>query len=117
MLHQYKGFKIPSKEHWLIVTLFANVTTVYSRQNDDIGNLFRILNKWCIASGAKFNITKSIVLLLGTPTYRQEVIINHRNMPSTTQIDTNIHIAKEKEPIQILGGWVGNGIDNEAMVE
>jgi hypothetical protein len=27
----------------------------------------------------------------------------------------NIHIARDKEPTRILGGWVGNGIDEETL--
>jgi len=29
------------------------------------------------------------------------------------QIPENMHIVKEGEPVQILGAWVGNGIDQE----
>ena len=41
--------------------------------------------------------------------------MNRKSTPSGAEIDTNILIAKEKEPIQILGGWLGNGIDNKAI--
>lgn len=85
--------KIPGVDECLIVTLFANDTTVYLRQNDNIGKLFKILNRWCIASGAKFNIKKTVVLPISTLTYRQGVITNQKSMHSTTYIETNIHIA------------------------
>ena len=109
------GFQIPREEEHLIVTLFADDTTIYLRHNDDIGNLFQILDKWCIASEAKFNIAKTIVLLIGTPTYRKNLITNWRSAPNMSQIDNNIHIAEENEPIWIIGGWIGNGIDDKAV--
>lgn len=40
-----KGFKIPGDKDQLIVTLFADNTTVYLRQDDDIGNFFKTLDK------------------------------------------------------------------------
>ena len=79
MLHQtntLQGFQIPGKEEHLIVTLFTDDTTVYLRQNDNIGNLFEILHNWCIVSGTKFNIKKTVILLIGTPTFWHKVISN-----------------------------------------
>lgn len=97
------------------MTLFADDTTVYLTQNDDIGELLRILETWCIASGAKFNVSKTVIIPIGTPAYRLSVINTRTNNPNLTKIDDSIHIAKENEPTRILGGWVGNGIDNEAV--
>ena len=110
-----QGFQIPGKEKHLKVTLSTDDTVVYLKQNDEIKKLFEILNEWCIVSGANFNMKKMVILPIGTPTYRQNVIVNRKSTPSGAEIDTNILIAKEKEPIQILGGWLGNGIDNEAI--
>ena len=60
-----QGFQIPGEEECLIVTLFTDDMMVYLKQNDDIGNLFDILNKWCIMPGAKFNMKKTIIPSIG----------------------------------------------------
>lgn len=110
-----RGFKIPGETDRLIVTLFADDTTVYLHHTDDIGELFKILDKWCIASGAKFNVAKTVVLPIGTPTFRNRITTDRTTNPTSTPIGPDIHIAQEKEPIRILGGWIGNGIDDEAV--
>ena len=71
-----QGFQIPDEEEHLIVTLFTDDTMVYLRQNNNISNLFTILDDWCIVSGAKFNIKKTVILPIGTPTFWHEVISN-----------------------------------------
>ena len=46
MLHKsnaLQGFQIPGKEECLKVTLFADDTMVYLKQNDEIKKLFEIL--------------------------------------------------------------------------
>ena len=65
-----QGFQIPGKEEHLKVTLFTDDTTVYLKQNNEMEKLFEILDEWCIVSGAKFNTKKTVILPIGTPTYR-----------------------------------------------
>ncbi|EKM50885.1 uncharacterized protein PHACADRAFT_103955 [Phanerochaete carnosa HHB-10118-sp] len=76
MLRQSKlsGFHIPSAPDWLIVTLFADDTTVYLSEYDHFSDLSAILDTWCVASGARFNVSKTEIIPIGTTRYRSAVI-------------------------------------------
>ena len=85
-----EGFKIPRKKEHLIATLFADDTTTYLSRNDDFDDLTSILEDWCIPSGAKFNISKTEVIPIGTPNHRAAVLqtrylngINGSQIPET----------------------------------
>ncbi|KAI6141835.1 hypothetical protein BKA82DRAFT_3931667, partial [Pisolithus tinctorius] len=58
----------------LVVSMFADDTTVYLVATDDAGILNTILSTWCCTSGAKFNMDKTEVIPVGTPEYRQSLI-------------------------------------------
>ena len=36
-------------------------------------------------------------------------------MPNGTSLPAGVHLVKDKEPTWILGGWIGNGIDEAAV--
>jgi len=55
----------------IIISLFADDTTVYLSEQDKMGDLKEILDTWCIASGAKFNEQKTVVVPVGTKEYRE----------------------------------------------
>jgi hypothetical protein len=71
-----KGFKIKGKEEKLIATLFADDTMVYLDAEDDFGSLVEILEEWCTASGAKFNISKTEMIPIGQIEHRDRVRAN-----------------------------------------
>ncbi|KAJ3925034.1 MAG: hypothetical protein NXY57DRAFT_864195, partial [Lentinula lateritia] len=106
-----KGFEIPGKTERLIATFFADDTTVFLSENDDFGRLQELLDCWCAASGAKFNIGKMEIIPIGTPEYRnmvrQQCFLNNNN---DSQIPVHIKIAHEGEAIRSLGALIGNGI-------
>lgn len=56
---ELKGFKCVGREYRVIVSLFADDTTVYLSEKDKYSDLDNILKLWCRASGAKFNISKT----------------------------------------------------------
>ena len=58
-LSNLKCFEIPGVRDKLITTLFADDTTVFLSKFDKFTDLKAILNKWCIASGACFNVSKT----------------------------------------------------------
>ena len=47
-----EGFKIPGLKQKLIVSLYADDTTIYLSETDSYSSLQKILSKWCMASGA-----------------------------------------------------------------
>lgn len=106
------GIKIQGKDEPLIATLFADDTMVYLDSSDDFGTLVNILDEWCIASGAKFNIGKTEMIPIGSIDHRDRVRMNRViNGLDGTPIPGHIKIAAEHEPIRTLGAWVGNNVE------
>ena len=106
-----KGFEIPGVKDKLITTLFADDTTVFLSEYDKFVDLEVILNKWCTASGARFNVNKTEVLPVGHPLYRKEVVVTRRIHPSQETLANTIHIAQDQESVRMLGAWIGNNIE------
>lgn len=106
-----KGFSIPDKRERLIATLFADDTTVYLSKDDDFGDLIKILDEWCLASGAKFNVNKTEIIPTGCIEHCNMVhFYRFLNGNSGTKIPDHIKIAEEGESIRSLGAQIGNGI-------
>ncbi|KAE9394274.1 hypothetical protein BT96DRAFT_758221, partial [Gymnopus androsaceus JB14] len=108
---ELKGLEIPGKLERLIATFFADDTTVYLSENDDFNDLQKILDDWCLASGAKFNIGKTEIIPIGSPEYRdllrQTRFLNSVDGP---KIPEHIRIAQEGDAIRSLGALIGNNI-------
>ena len=64
-----KGFTIKGEIDRLITTLFADDTTVFLSEEDSFNDLQNILQKWCRASGAKFNVSKTVIIPAGPYEY------------------------------------------------
>ena len=109
------GYQIPGSNYDLKTTLFADETTVFLAKSDSYNELLSILALWCRTSGAHFNVDKTEITPIGTKTYRESVLNTQRTMPNGTPLPAGVHLVKDKEPTQILGGWIGNGIDEEAV--
>jgi hypothetical protein len=106
------GFKLKAVDDRVIASLFADDTLVYLSSEDDFQSLLDILEEWCIASGAKFNIEKTEIIPIGTLGHRARVRTARTvNSLAGTKIPDHVKIAKEGEPIRTLGAWVGNGVD------
>ena len=110
-----EGFKAHGQLERTIVSLFADDTTVYLSEKDNIGDLYAILQVWCIASGAKFNLEKTEVIPIGTKDYRAQVIQTAHTNQSSDPFNESIRIARDGQAIRILGAWLGNGIDELAV--
>lgn len=106
-----KGFQIPGTVTRIITTLFADDTTVYLAQDDKFEDLQTILETWCTASGAKFNVPKTEIMPIGCKEYRDSFLNTRKINTLHNPIPDNIHIAKNGEPIRILGAWVGNNVE------
>ncbi|KAF5373348.1 hypothetical protein D9615_007464 [Tricholomella constricta] len=106
-----EGFQIKDERERLIATLFTDDTTVFLSQNDNFCSLQTILNKWCYVSGAKFNIPKTTIILVGKEEYRKSVHDNRKLKPTAVEIPQGIHIASDGEPTKVLGAFVGNKVD------
>ncbi|KIJ53604.1 hypothetical protein M422DRAFT_154796 [Sphaerobolus stellatus SS14] len=105
-----KGFQIENDIEKLIVLLFADDTTVFLFEHDKYSDLETILLTWCKASGAKFNLEKTTILPIGTKAYCDTGDII-KFPESKNPIKEGIHIAKDGEPVHVLGSFVGNKVN------
>ena len=113
MLRESKleGLHIRGAIERTIATLFADDTTVYLSKNDSFLSLQNILQKWCHASKAKFNVQKTEVIPVGTENYRTSVVNSRKLNADQPEIPPHIHIAKDGEPVRALGAFVGNKVN------
>ncbi|KZV80057.1 hypothetical protein EXIGLDRAFT_560163, partial [Exidia glandulosa HHB12029] len=107
------GFTLPHSNRKLVVSLFVDDTCVYLSKEDDPATLQTILDTWCLASGAKFNIHKTEVIPIGTATFRASVIRDRRMDASTAPFPPGTKIALQGEATRLLGAHIGNGIDQQ----
>jgi exonuclease III len=105
-----KGLEIPEYAGKTIVSLFADDTTVYLSSQDSFETLQGILAKWCLGSRARFNVGKTEIIPVGGTQYRETVLEERRLNESQNRIEPNIHIAADKEPVRLLGAWIGNDV-------
>jgi hypothetical protein len=57
-----------------VIKLFADDMNLYLSKHNCLNVVQQILDTWCKASGAKFNIEKTEVILIRSAAYRQSVI-------------------------------------------
>jgi hypothetical protein len=107
-----EGVVIPGTNKTLVVSLFADDTTIYLKSTDSMETLWSILHLWCAASTAKFNAHKTVLLPFGKSSYRQKVITERRinNHSPIDDINTTIRIVPDGESCRMLGAWIGNNI-------
>ncbi|EPT04798.1 hypothetical protein FOMPIDRAFT_18202, partial [Fomitopsis schrenkii] len=112
-----QGFSIPGLTHKVLTSLFADDTSTFLSARDSWSDLWQILHKWCLASGAKFNNGKTEIIPIGRPDYRKWVMESKKMNPfiEGDQIPETVHIAKDGEAVRILGAWIGNGTDQIAI--
>ncbi len=87
--------------------------TVFLAQYNNLDVLTNILNEWRMVSDVKFNISKTEILPIGSPSH-QSTVYNYWNSAgldlSGQEIPADIRIAKDREAICTLGTWVGNNM-------
>jgi hypothetical protein len=106
-----KGYAIPGVAEKAVVQLFADDTTAYLSEYDNFEDLECILDKWCLASGARFNVAKTEIIPFGTPEYRTRLLETRKLNEADKPIPPGVHIAKEGEAVRILGSFIGNGVE------
>lgn len=110
-----QGYEIPTKNNRLIASLFADDTTAYLSAEDDFHNLNRTLYKWCKASGAQFNLSKTNILPIGTTDYRETVISTRKINPTHQPIPDHISIIPNKRHMRVLGCFIGNNVNHAGI--
>ena len=110
-----KGIKINKEVKRLIVNLFADDTLVYLDKSDNFEELNRIIDTFCKASTARFNMEKTEYLPIGNKQFRKEAIRTRRI--GKNKIEDNVKIIKEGEAMRTLGAWVGNEANTKMQWE
>ncbi|KAH6904835.1 hypothetical protein BKA70DRAFT_1108420, partial [Coprinopsis sp. MPI-PUGE-AT-0042] len=84
------------------------------QQHNGFCNLEKILNQWSTTSGAKFNVEKIEVLLVGTPEYYNKLRETRQTGGDKDrgEIPDSVHIAENSKPIRVLRVFVGINIDD-----
>jgi hypothetical protein len=105
-----KGVRVPGTNQDLVVSLFADDTSVYLSSKDSLSVLWEILHLWCAASTAKFNQKKTVVLPFGSARYRAKVLRERRinTEERIGEIPTTIRIIPDGQTCRMLGAWIGN---------
>ena len=62
---------IPGIENAIKITLFADDTNLFLNKEDRLDYIQHVLDKWCKASGARFNIEKTEIIPIGTKPHRE----------------------------------------------
>jgi len=113
-----RGLDIPCLVEKLVIKLFADDTNLYLSKYDRLDVVQRILDTWCKASGAKFNIEKTEVIPIGSENHRRNVIRTRKlNPQDQNPFPNRIRIAKDREAVHMLGAWIGNNAEDQAPWE
>ncbi|KIK44094.1 hypothetical protein CY34DRAFT_41449, partial [Suillus luteus UH-Slu-Lm8-n1] len=112
-----KGYQIPGVTERIIVNMYADDTTIYLTRDDCYSDLEEILQTWCNASGAKFNLGKTEILPIGTAEHRQRVIQTRKLNEKDNPWQDQIRIAQDGNPIRSLGAWIGNNVEHATSWE
>ncbi|KAH9886322.1 hypothetical protein C8Q73DRAFT_624057, partial [Cubamyces lactineus] len=107
-----RGIEIPNRVEALKATLFADDTTVYLAAEDDFAILQCVLDKWCSAAKAKFNISKTEIIPIGEPKYRKQMVETYHCTGRWGNYPQNVHMAGDGDAVRILGAYFGNGLDD-----
>ena len=103
--------KIKGTREHTIASLFADDTTVYLSEEDSLSGLKDILDDWCKASGAKFNVQTTEIIPVGSQQYKLQLLNTRKINEQHNEIPDSIHIAEEGTQTRILGAFVGDGIE------
>ncbi|KAI0312819.1 hypothetical protein OF83DRAFT_1165835 [Amylostereum chailletii] len=109
-----QGFDIPKYRERILTTLFADDTTVFLCASDSYPTLVAILDKWCLASWARFNKHKTEMIPIGSPAYRATLFQTRCLNPNDPAIPASVNIAINGEAIRILGAFIGNNANTAA---
>ncbi|OJT14670.1 Transposon TX1 uncharacterized 149 kDa protein [Trametes pubescens] len=110
-----RGFNIPNCPTTLKATLFADDTTVYLSSEDDFEALQKVLDMWCSAAKAKFNIKKTEIIPIGTKEHRKAMADTYRSTGTWKNYPAGVRVAADGEAVRILGAFFGNSVEQCAV--
>jgi hypothetical protein len=106
------GFKIPNVQVRVLVSMFADDTLVYLKENDNLVVLTETLDMFCKMSNARFNEHKYEALPLGSKEYRKNLIATRKlnDMPGNN-LKNSIRVIRDGQSMRTLGAWIGHDTD------
>ncbi len=104
------GFNLPRCNETLKSVLFADDTTVYLSSRDDFAVLQGVLDRWCSAAKARFNMSKTEIIPIGSQTHRDEMATTYCATGAWKNYPKGVHVAQDGEAVRILGAFFGNGV-------
>ena len=105
-----QGLKPKGMKEKFVASLFADDTLSFIRETDKLTDLYHVIDTFCTASTAKFNLEKTEFLPVGPEEWRRQVI-ETRTIGEDNQIPDDVKIIDEEEAMRTLGCWIGNNID------
>jgi exonuclease III len=117
MSDKVKGYSIPGMNSKIVLSLFADDTTVYLGKKDKYRDLKEILDLWCSVSGAKFNTDKTEIIPIGSEAHRAEVVERRALNENDSVFDPGVRIVRDGEAVRSLGSWIGNRTNDNAPWE
>ena len=107
------GINIPGIDPNILVTMFADDTTLFLSENDRLDDAQQILDRWCRVSGAKFNIDKTEIIPIGTEIHRSTIVRTRKINPhNENPLNDRIRIADDGQATRSLGAWIGNHVND-----
>ncbi|PPQ78110.1 hypothetical protein CVT24_006387 [Panaeolus cyanescens] len=103
-----EGIQAGNNIEKLLVNLFADDTLVYLGEGDSLEELNSIIEVFCTASTAKFNLQKTEYLPVGTKEWRTKVV--EEQAFNGTAFQEGTRVVKDGDAMRTLGVWVGNGV-------
>ena len=95
-----KGYQIPRNEEKLIANLFADDTMTFLSEEDSFVDLQTVLDHWCQASTAKFNVSKTEIIPIGSNEFRKTVIESRKTkkiMKRSQKTCTSLRMVRPSE--------------------
>ena len=112
------GLDIPCLAEKLVIKLFADDTNLYLSKHDRMDKVQEVLDNWCVASGAKFNIEKTEIIPIGSKEHRCDVLSTRKiNQQDHSPLPDRIRIAQDGVAIRMLGAWIGNNAEDQTPWE
>ncbi|KAI0344348.1 hypothetical protein BDW22DRAFT_1327332, partial [Trametopsis cervina] len=109
-----QGIHVPGAPEKIVASLFADDTTTFLNHLDSYDDLVAVLDNWCAASGAQFNKSKTVLIPVGSPAYRAQVIATRKLNNEARALPPDVVVLPDGSSTRILGAWIGNGVDQEA---
>ena len=107
-----QGFKIPHLEERVISALFADDAAAYLSKHDKLSDLLIILDTWCLASSAKFNVGKTEIIPVGSKEYWAEVAETRKLNLEDEGFPVGSHVLTDGESARYLGAHIGNNTND-----